>query len=279
LPRQYEPNRPTRRCLTSALRLSAACALIAIGCDVPAGSDGRRGEGPGHRQQDLGLSPREELRVGREAYEKVLAEYRGRILPDTADETQQVRKIVDGLGRAAKIEPLQREINLRVEGYEFQWEVHVVRERQVNAFCLPAGKMVVFTGIMAVAQNEAQLAAVLSHEMAHALAHHGSERVARERSGAGILGSLKYDRFQEAEADKIGVFLMPFAGYDPDEAVNFWRRMARVTGGGGEVPEILSDHPSHATRIKNLALWVPRARAAKQAYDEGRIAPAGRGRR
>ena len=211
--------------------------------------------------------------MGRDAYEKVLDEYRGRILPDSP-RNSTVRQIVDRLEKASKIEPLQREINLRVQGYTFEWEVRVVRERQINAFCLPAGKMVVFTGILPVAQNDAQLAAVLSHEMAHALAHHGSERVARERSGGGILSSLKYDRFQESEADKIGVFLMPFAGYDPDEAVNFWRRM---TGGGGEVPEILSDHPSHATRVKNLAGWASQARAAKEAYDAGRIAPAGRG--
>jgi metalloendopeptidase OMA1, mitochondrial len=246
--------------------------LIAAGCDAPTASDGRPGEGPGHRQQELGLSPREELEVGRRAYREVLAEYRGRTLPDSAPEVQRVERIVRGLAKAAEIEPLQREINLRVRGYTFEWEVRVVRDRQINAFCLPAGKMVVFTGIIPVAQNEAQLAAVLSHEMAHALAHHGSERVAREQSGGGILRSLQYDRSQESEADKIGVFLMPFAGYDPEEAVTFWRRMARITGEGGQVPEILSDHPSHATRIKNLAAWAPKARAAKKAYDEGRIA-------
>jgi len=276
VPRQREPNPSARRCSRGAIRLFAACALVAAGCDVPGGSDGRPGEGPGHRQQDLGLKPREELEVGQRAYREVLDEYRGRILPGSAPETERVERIVQRLARAAEIEPLQREINLQVRGYTFEWEVRVVRERQVNAFCLPAGKMVVFTGIIPVAQNDAQLAAVLSHEMAHALAHHGSERVAREQSGGGILGSLKYDRFQEAEADKIGVFLMPFAGYDPDEAVNFWRRMARITGEGGQMPEILSDHPSHATRIKNLAAWAPRARAAKQAYDAGRIAPGGR---
>jgi predicted Zn-dependent protease len=241
--------------------------------EAPGGYDGA-GEGPGHRRQVLGLSPDEELQVGRRAYREVQDEYRGRILPDTHPDTVRARRIVDRLAKASQIEPLQREINLHVRGYTFDWEVRVVQERQINAFCLPAGEMVVFTGIIPVAQNDDQLAAVLSHEMAHALAHHGSERVARERSGAGILSSLKYDRFQESEADKIGVFLMPFAGYDPDEAVNFWRRMVRATGEGGQPPEILSDHPSHGTRIKQLAAWAPRAKAAKQAYDAGRIAPA-----
>ena len=140
-----------------------------------------------------------------------------------------------------------------------------------NAFCLPAGKMVVFTGILPVAETDAQLATVLSHEMAHALAHHGSERVARERSGGGVLGKLKYDRFQESEADHIGIFLMAFAGYDPDEAVEFWQRMQALSS-GGQPPEILSDHPNHETRIKQLRAWAPRAKAAKAAFDEGRIA-------
>ena len=271
-PHEPTPTAPSPR--ATLARLVAACVLIVAGCEFPTGSDGASGEGPGHRQQTLGLSPAEELEVGRRAYRKVLDEYQGRILPDSAPETRQVRQIMDRLEQASRIEPLQREINLRVRGYTFEWEVRVVRERQVNAFCLPAGKMVVFTGIIPVAQDDGQLAAVLSHEMAHALAHHGSERVARERSGAGVLSSLRYDRFQESEADHIGIFLMAFAGYDPEEAVTFWRRMVQLTGQGGQPPEILSDHPSHATRIKNLAAWAPRARAAKQAYDEGRIAPA-----
>jgi predicted Zn-dependent protease len=242
---------------------------------MPTGPDpgSRPGEGPGRREQHLALSPAEELAIGRRAYREVLAEYRGRLLPSDHDQVERCRRVVGRLKKAAEIEPLQREINLKVRGYTFEWEVNVVRERQVNAFCLPAGKMIVFSGLLPVAANDAQLAAVLSHEMAHALAHHGNERVARERSGGNILGSLKYDRFQESEADKIGIFLMAFADYDPSEAVTFWRRMSRVTGSGGGMPEILSDHPSHATRIQDLSKWAPRAKAARKAYDEGRIAP------
>jgi predicted Zn-dependent protease len=123
---------------------------------------------------------------------------------------------------------------------------------------------------MQVAANEDQLATVLSHEMAHALAHHGSERVARENTAGGILGNRHYDRYQESEADKIGIFLMPFAGYDPDEAAKFWARMQQVSR-GGDMPEVLSTHPSHGTRIKQLRAWAPRAKAAKQAFDEGRV--------
>jgi predicted Zn-dependent protease len=129
----------------------------------------------------------------------------------------------------------------------------------------------VFTGILPViGESDDRLATVLGHEIAHALAHHASERVARERGGANILRSLSYDRMQESEADHIGVFLMTFAGYDPDQAVALWERMQR---GHSSPPEFLSDHPSDEHRAQALREWVPKARAAKRAYDQGRIAP------
>src|SRR5262245_10250497 len=204
-----------------ALQVHSDCVLArppVARCDIGGAGPGGRGEGPGGRQQDLGMNPRDELEVGRRAYREVLDEYRGRILPKNHPDVVRCRTIVDRLARAAEIEPLQREMRLRIRDFVFEWDVNVIQERQVNAFCLPAGKMVVFTGIIPIAGSDAQLAAVLSHEMAHALAHHGSERVARERSGTGVLRGLQYDRFQESEADHIGVFLMAFADYDPDEA-------------------------------------------------------------
>jgi predicted Zn-dependent protease len=85
--------------------------------------------------------------------------------------------------------------------------------------------------------------------------------------------SLAYDRRQESEADHIGLFLMTFAGYDPEEAVAFWQRMGELSARRGQPPEILSDHPSDAKRMAQLRMWVPRARSAKQAFDQGRIAP------
>ena len=256
---------------TRLLRSLAVGVVLVAGCSYPTGEDAdRRGQGPGGREQPLALKPEEELNVGRRAYREVLDEFRDRTLPASDGRVVRVRRIVDRLAEAARIEPLQREINLRVKGYTFEWEVAVVRENQANAFCLPAGKMAIFTGIMQIAETDDQLATVLAHEMAHALAHHGSERVARQQSGGGVLGNLKYDRFQETEADKIGVFLMPFAGYDPDEAVRFWERMERLSR-GGQPPEFLSDHPSHQTRIRHLRGWAPRAKAAKKAYDEGRV--------
>jgi predicted Zn-dependent protease len=249
------------------------------GCGPDLGSDTGGGEGPGHRRQELALKPEQELEVGRKAFQEVLGEYRGRVLPADSSEVRRARQVTARIVKAAGIEPLQREINLRVHGYRFEWEVVVLKDRQINAFCLPGGKIAVFTGLFAVAQDDDQLATVLSHEISHALAHHASERVARAqdaKEGSSIASfflNKKHDRDQEAEADKIGVFLMTFAGYNPKEAIVFWQRMQQTHQGGGRTPEILSDHPSDAHRIKAMDDNVQRALAAKKAFDEGRIAP------
>lgn len=250
---------------------------LALGCGPPA-PEGPRGQGPGHREQPLALSPRQEYGVGMRAYHEVMDQYRGRILPASDPAVQRVRTITMRIARASEIEPLQREINLRVHGYRFDWEANVIRSNKINAFCLPAGKVFVFTGILPIAANDDQLATVLSHEIAHALAHHSSERIAREQaSGGGILatlGNLRFSREQESEADHIGLFLMTFAGYDPHQAVLFWERMAQRMAHEEQPPEWMSDHPSDEHRIAMMKKWVPQAIAGKRAYDEGRIAPA-----
>jgi predicted Zn-dependent protease len=264
--------------------LGSACAVLAytivIACGAPAGPSpeerlpgGSSGEGPGHRRQALGLRPEQEYELGQQAYYKVLRENRGHILPADDPHVVRTRAIASRIVRAAGIEPLQREINLHVGGYRFFWEVNLIESRQVNAFCLPGGKIAVYTGILPVAQNDDQLATVLSHEIAHALAHHSNERVARNSSGGvNVLLDKAFDRQQESEADHIGVFLMTFAGYNPDEAVRFWQRMSQMHQ-GGQIPEFLSDHPSDERRVRDMERWVPKARAGKQAFDEGRIAP------
>lgn len=266
-----------------AIRMPRSCrgavvflVLVALGgCDGPRGG-GRAGEGPGKREQRLALSPQQELELGRQAYREVLSNPQkyGRVVAADRPEVRRVREIAHRIVRASEIEPLQREINLR-QGYRYAWEINVLEKADVNAFCLPGGKMVVFTGILRVVQNDAQLAAVIAHEISHALAHHGSERLARDqtnKSGFGGFWAKSYDREQESEADHIGVFLMTFAGYDPYEAVRFWERMEQASGGKGP-PEILSDHPSNAHRIQALKVWAPKAVAAKRALDEGNVAP------
>jgi metalloendopeptidase OMA1, mitochondrial len=248
-----------------------AVAVLAGGCGP--GYQRPRGEGPGHREQPLALGPRQELAVGQRAYREVMEEVRERVLPADSPEVIRVRHVLERLVRGYHTPRWDKEINLR-RGYYFQWEANVVRDQQINAFSLPAGYLFVYTGILRVTGNDDNfLATVLSHEMAHALAHHASERIARERSGRNILRSLAYSRDQEMEADKIGVFLMPFAGYDPRKAPLFWQRMQQVKGGRGGRPELLSDHPSDRHRMEKLREWVPRALAAKQAYDEGRVTP------
>jgi predicted Zn-dependent protease len=262
------------RFLVLCLGLAGTLSLGGCGGDFGPGV----GEGPGHRRQQLGLTPQQELEVGRQAYREILAKYHGRVLPADSPEVRRAREVAGRIIKAASIEPLQREINLRVQGYRFEWEVNVLEDPQINAFCLPGGKIAVFTGLFRVVQNDDQLATVLSHEIAHALAHHSSERYARERSTQqGELLSYfinkKHSREQEAEADKIGVFLMTFAGYDPRQAIVFWKRMQQAHQ-GGQLPQILSDHPSDAERIRAMEDNVQRALAAKKAFDEGRIAPA-----
>jgi predicted Zn-dependent protease len=221
----------------------------------------------------LALTPDQELELGRQAYQEVLRQARGHILPADRQEVKRVRHICARIVRAAGIKPLLKEINLHVAGYRFEWEANVIRSEQINAFALPGGKIAVFTGILAVVRNEDQLATVLAHEIAHVLAHHASERVAREQSGVPGLLRRQYDREQETEADRIGLFLMTFADYDPEEAVVFWQHMMRLSESRGRLPEFLSDHPSDVRRIHDLQATVPHARAAKQAYDQGRVTP------
>lgn len=273
--------------------LILVCLVSAFGCTPGSGG----GEGPGHRSQALALTPDQELSLGTKAYHEVLQ--KSRVVG--GPQAQRISQIGSRIAKAAEIRPLQREINLRVQGYNWDWEYKLLENPQINAFCLPGGKVAVFTGLLPVAENDAQLATVLSHEIAHALAHHASERIAREQmydralrvaNGAlgsiapeerrqliGLLGagaearSLAYNRQQESEADHIGLFLMTFADYDPEQAVRFWERMRQANAGHMRPPEILSDHPADGKRIAQLRQWVSHAQAAKRAWSEGRIAP------
>jgi predicted Zn-dependent protease len=281
------PHRPRRPVLTpwgaALCFLTILAVLIALGCaggQQPGGQG--QGEGPGHRPQRLALSPQQELELGRRAFREVLSdpEKYGRVVPADSEVSRRIRGIAERLIRATEIEPLMREMNLSAGGhrYRYEWEVAVLDRNEANAFCLPAGKICVFTGILRITRNDDQIATVLGHEMAHALAHHVSERLARREEGQGVFGALQakaFDRAQESEADHIGLFLMTFAGYDPEEALRFWERMRQMTQDQQRPPELLSDHPSDAHRIADIKKWVPYAQAAKKAYDEGNIAPAG----
>ncbi|HEV3258724.1 MAG TPA: M48 family metallopeptidase [Gemmataceae bacterium] len=307
-PRHKPAPAPAARRWTVVLLAFVAGLLLSCG-NAPDFNEGG-GQGPGRRPQQLGLSPKQEMALGDRAYAEIMskAKAKGILLPDDSSETERVRQVGQRIEKAVAIEPLQHEINLRIKGYRFDWKYHVLRAKEINAFCLPGGRVFVFTGLLPVVQNDDQLATVMGHEIAHALAHHASERVAREDldgtarlalqmqmssmdpdtlgrlmgalapgwaqlNYAGTdLGTLAFDRAQESEADHIGVFLMTFAGYDPQQAVVFWKRMMEANR-GGQPPEILSDHPSDTRRIRQLEEWVPEAKGAKKAYDQGHIAP------
>lgn len=256
LPRKVHPN----------FWLGVLMLVLMAGCFAPPA-----GTGPGRREQPLALTPSQELQIGRKAYREIL---QNAPVIESGDQVEQVRRVSERIAQAVQIEPLQREINLQLEGYQFEWEYSVVQEDQANAFCLPGGKIVVLTGLLDIVKSDDQLAAVIAHEVAHALAHHASERIARERTvGRGLL-SLSYNRQQETEADHIGLFLMTFAGYDPHAAAQFWEAMQNAHGGQLRLPEIISDHPNDTRRMQQLQAWVGPAKAAKQAFDEGRILPA-----
>lgn len=169
---------------------------------------------------------------------------------------------------------------------QYQWEFSLVQDQNVNAFCMPGGKIVVYDGLLPVTRDEASLAVVLGHEIAHAVARHSAERLSNQvkqqygsrllgtvLNGAGAstglqqisstvfglgstLGSAAYSRKQESEADRLGIIFAAMAGYDPQVATAFWQRMASATGGGSS---IFSDHPSDATRIADIRKWMPEA--------------------
>jgi predicted Zn-dependent protease len=173
----------------------------------------------------------------------------------------------------------------KLEGYE--WEFNLVESKEVNAWCMPGGKVVFYTGILPVTQNEGGLAVVMGHEIAHAIAGHGNERMSQVLvaqlggmalsealdnkpeetrqlwmmafgAGAQLGVLLPFSRLHESEADQMGLIFMAMAGYNPNQAVGFWERMAEMKGGGAP-PEFLSTHPSDKTRIKNIKSLLPDA--------------------
>jgi predicted Zn-dependent protease len=170
---------------------------------------------------------------------------------------------------------------------DYRWEFNLVEDKQVNAWCMPGGKVVVYSGILPVAQGDAGLAVVMGHEIAHAIAEHGNERMSQgllaQMGGVALSTALStktaetqqlwmsvygvgaqygaimpYGRMQESEADHLGLIFMAMAGYDPNEALAFWQRMSAQKGGQAP-PEFLSTHPADATRIENIRRLIPEA--------------------
>lgn len=247
-------------------------------------------QGPFGRKQTLGLDIDQEMKLGAQAFAEVLQ--KSEVVRDTPLE----RAVVE-IGKNLQLAVDDAKFRDSLKPWSppkaaFKWEYRVVRSKQVNAFCLPGGKVVVFTGIVPVAKDTGGLATVMGHEIAHALARHGSERMAQQQlanilqSGVSIsladqspqnrqailaaLGAglqygliLPYSRAHESEADRIGLYLMAVAGYDPAASIPFWERMASASGGSAPL-EFASTHPSNQTRIRDLRRWLTKARELYQ---------------
>jgi predicted Zn-dependent protease len=207
--------------------------------------------------------------------------------------------VITGTADAVMVERVGNKIRVAAEQWleaegnldylqDYQWEYKLVQDNAVNAWCMPGGKIVVYTGILPVTQTEAALAVVLGHEVSHALLNHGQQRMSADvlqqlgaaglnvatmnksaetqqlamtayGAGSQLFGTLPFSRKHESEADEIGLILMTVAGYEPEEAVSFWGRMSSLSDGTAP-PEFLSTHPSDETRIRNIQGWIPEAR-------------------
>lgn len=240
------------------------------------------------RKQLLMTSVGREMQMGAQAYNQIKSDPKMRLSQDPR-EVEPVKRV------AARIVDAAKRSKYAEMAQQFQWEVSVIKDdKTANAFALPGGKMAVYTGIFPMANTEAGLAAVMGHEVVHALARHGAERMSQgqlaniglQAAGAAIglsggnpmLGQatmaalgvgaqvgvlLPFSRKHESEADYIGILLAADAGYDPRESIALWERMAQMSGDGGPA-EFLSTHPGHDTRIDQLKGWMPEAMAIYQ---------------
>lgn len=236
-------------------------------------------------RKQLILLPESELQsMAGQQYKQFLTE--NKVVSTTVNkDAEMVRRVGTRIAYAITKYYEQQGKSKVLDGY--QWEFNLVDNKEVNAWCMPGGKVVVYTGLLPVTQNEAALAVVMGHEIAHAIALHGNERmsqgVMQQLGGVALqvalankpaetqnlflsaygVGStvgaiLPFSRKQELEADEFGLRFAAMAGYNPQEAINFWQRMAQASN-GQKPPEILSTHPSDQTRIQKMQQYVNEA--------------------
>lgn len=208
-------------------------------------------------------------------------------LSTNEEQSAMVTRVGTNIQKAVETYLAQNGKSKYLEG--FKWEFHLVEDPTVNAWCMPGGKVVVYTGIMPLIKDETALAVVLGHEIAHAIANHGGERMSEGivqqlggvalsvalynkpeetralyaqayNVGTTVAVMLPYSRLHESEADHMGLIFMSIAGYNPDEAVNFWQGMKEASG-GSSTPEILSTHPSDDKRIADIKNWLPEVKS------------------
>ncbi|MHC4573927.1 MAG: M48 family metallopeptidase [Planctomycetota bacterium] len=256
-------------------RLAVVCGLILMlaGCS----------QVPVTGRQQLNLVPDSLINsMGSQSYREFLAQHK---LSTDVQQSQMVRRVGGRIQRAVEQYCTEHYLFEQIRGY--QWEFNLIEDKSVNAWAMPGGKVVVYTGLLPVAGNDAGLAVVMGHEIAHAFARHGAERMTQgllvEFGGIALSSALEsepaatrdlfmrsygigtqvgvllpYSRVQESEADRLGLIFMAMAGYNPNEAVGFWQRMAAAKQ-GPQPPEILSTHPADSTRIRNIQSLIPEA--------------------
>jgi predicted Zn-dependent protease len=216
------------------------------------------------------------------SYKQLLSDPKTKVIESGTD-AQRIKRIGNNL--AVAIERYLKD-NGYGDQYNFQWEFNLIQSSEVNAWCMPGGKVAVYSGLLPVANTDAYLAVVMGHEIGHAIARHAAERISQQQAaqlGGAAVGAatstksgttqaiigqlygvggqlvlLKYSRNQESEADRLGLTFMAMAGYDPHNAIAFWQRMA-AQNKGGSPPELLSTHPADATRIANIQNLIPEA--------------------
>jgi len=262
-----------KQVLKSKLILLCGLVLLLSGCSEVA-ITGRR---------QFNLVPDTTMNsLGFQAYSEFLS--KNQISKNYSD-TQLVKRVGNRIQKAVEQYCAQNNMSDVLRGY--QWEFNLIEDDQLNAWAMPGGKMVVYTGLLKVTQSEAGLATVIGHEIAHVFAKHGAERMTQglvvEMGGIALSKALsnkpaqtknlfmqsygvgtqvgvllRYSRVHENEADHLGLIFMAMAGYNPNEAVNFWQRMA-IAKQGPQPIEILSTHPADSTRIENIQKLVPKA--------------------
>lgn len=235
----------------------------------------------GRRQLDL-IPNSQIMELANTSYRDFLRENR---LSDNAEQTALVKRVGNNIAHA--VEDYMKSIHQSKELRGYKWEFNLIEDPAINAWAMPGGKVVFYTGILPVTRTEQGLAVVMGHEVAHAVAKHGNERMSQALTAqlggvalqvalrdkpqqtrelfyaaygvgtaVGIL--LPYSRLQESEADRIGLIFMAMAGYNPNEAIDFWERMQAAQQGAAP-PEFLSTHPGHGTRIQDIRKHLPEA--------------------
>ncbi|AOW20008.1 M48 family metallopeptidase [Urechidicola croceus] len=214
-----------------------------------------------------------------------------------SSDIKNTRSIQDvGMKISRAVDRFMRANNMISEANNYRWEFNLIEDENVNAWCMPGGKVVFYTGILPICANTDGVAAVMGHEVAHAFAKHGQERMSQgylqQAGGLAVaigtanknpqareiwntafglgsqLGMLAFSRTHETEADRLGLVFMIMAGYKPEEAVNVWIRMSQRASASEAPPEFLSTHPSNQTRIKNLKDYMPTAIAYAKKFNE-----------